>query len=74
MVQKIIFNIFITRKPKDEARQNTSKKLLLFKILSALSPFIFLLVLELVLRLFNYGTDTSLFVKYPPDERFMVMN
>src|ERR1700748_1767652 len=54
--------------------QPKGKKLLLFKILSALSPFIFLLTLELILRLFNYGTDTSLFVKYPPDERFMVMN
>ncbi len=54
--------------------QPKGKKLLLFKILSALSPFIFLVVLELILRLFNYGTDTSLFVKYPPDERFMVMN
>lgn len=54
--------------------QPKGKKLLLFKLLSALSPFIFLAILELVLRLFNYGTDTSLFVKYPPDERFMVMN
>lgn len=54
--------------------QPKGKKLLLFKILSSLSPFIFLLILELILRLFNYGTDTSLFVKYPPDERFMVMN
>jgi len=58
----------------DDHDQPKGKKLLLFKILSALSPFIILLVLELILRLFNYGVDTSLFVKYPPDERFMVMN
>jgi len=58
----------------DAHDQPKGKKLLLFKILSALSPFIFLLILELILRIFNYGVDTSLFVKYPPDERFMVMN
>jgi len=58
----------------DDHDQPKGKKLLLFKILSALSLFIILLVLELILRLFNYGVDTSLFVKYPPDERFMVMN
>jgi len=64
-----------TAKPTSAANnQPKGKKLLLFKILSILSPFIFLLVLELILRMFNYGTDTSLFVKYPPDDRFMVMN
>jgi len=58
----------------DDHDQPKGKKLLLFKILSALSPFIFLLIIELILRIFNYGVDTSLFVKYPPDERFIVMN
>jgi len=54
--------------------QPKGKKLLLFKALTILTPFIFLFFLELLLRLFSYGEDTSLFIKYPPDTRYMVMN
>jgi tetratricopeptide (TPR) repeat protein len=50
------------------------KKLFVFKVLSILFPIIFLIFLELVLRFFNYGVNTDLFIKFPPDERYMVMN
>ncbi len=50
------------------------KKLLLFKVLAILFPFILLVILEFVLRLCNYGHNTDLFVKYPKDDRFMQMN
>ena len=50
------------------------KKLLLFKVLAILFPFVLLVILEFVLRLCNYGHNTDLFVKYPKDDRFMQMN
>jgi lysophospholipase L1-like esterase len=50
------------------------EKLRLFKWLAILFPFVLIVLLELILRLFNYGHNTALFVKYPPDENYMVMN
>jgi tetratricopeptide (TPR) repeat protein len=50
------------------------KKLLLFKIVAILFPFVLLFLLELVLRACNYGHNTDLFVKDPYDARYMVMN
>jgi len=50
------------------------KKLLLFKVLAILFPFVLMVILEFVLRLCNYGHNTDLFVKYPKDDRFMQMN
>jgi tetratricopeptide (TPR) repeat protein len=50
------------------------KRLIFFKILAFLIPVIFLVLLELLLRICNYGDNTDLFVKYPPDEKYMVMN
>jgi lysophospholipase L1-like esterase len=50
------------------------KKLLLFKVLAVLFPFILLFLLEIALRICNYGHNTALFVKYVKDDRFMQMN
>ncbi len=50
------------------------RRVVIFKVLAISAPFLLLLLLELVLRLCNYGNDTALFVKYPPDKRFLVMN
>ncbi|WP_183579752.1 GDSL-type esterase/lipase family protein [Mucilaginibacter sp. X5P1] len=50
------------------------KKLLLFRVLAVLFPFVLLCLLEVGLRIFNYGHNTALFVKYPKDDRFMQMN
>ena len=63
-----------TKKAATKTDQPDGKKLFLFKWLSALTPFIFLILLEIILRLFNYGHNTDLFVKYPPDENYLVMN
>ncbi len=54
--------------------QPDGKKLLLFKWLSILTPFLFLILLEIILRIFSYGHNTDLFVKYPPNENYLVMN
>jgi len=50
------------------------KKLLLFKVLAILFPFVLLVILEFTLRLCHYGHNTDLFVKYAKDDRFMQMN
>ncbi|WP_461449719.1 SGNH/GDSL hydrolase family protein [Mucilaginibacter sp.] len=57
-----------------QSDQPKGKKLLLFQTLSVLSPFIIWFVLEVFLRIINYGDNTDLFIKYPPDPRYMVMN
>lgn len=50
------------------------KKLLLFKVLAIMVPFVLLALLELCLRLGNYGHNTDLFVPYAKDSRYMQMN
>lgn len=49
-------------------------KLIWFKVLALLLPVIILCLTELMLRLFNYGHTTALFVKDPDDKSCMVMN
>lgn len=39
-----------------------------------LIPFLVLVLLELCLRLFHYGYDGSLFIEYPADRSFLVLN
>jgi len=58
----------------DSNRLPQGKKLAVFKALALLFPFILLFLLELALRLANYGHNTNLFIKYPKDDRFMQMN
>lgn len=64
----------IILKMTDKEKAPKGKKLLLFKALAILFPFVLLVILEFVLRLCNYGHNTDLFVKYPKDDRFMQMN
>jgi tetratricopeptide (TPR) repeat protein len=56
------------------AKSPKGKKLLLFKVLAALFPFVLLVLLEFVLRFFHYGHNTDLFIKDPYDDHYMVMN
>lgn len=50
------------------------KKILLFKVLSILFPFVILFLVEAGLRFVNYGHNTDLFVRSAKDDRFMQMN
>ena len=52
----------------------SKKRLLLFKGMALLLPFLLLAVLEGVLRLFGYGHDLRLFVEDPQQKGFLVMN
>lgn len=45
-----------------------------FKVIAMLLPLVLLVVIEGLLRLFGYGHDTSLFIKYPDDPHYWVMN
>jgi tetratricopeptide (TPR) repeat protein len=45
-----------------------------FKAIALLLPFLVLFLLETGLRIFHYGYDTSLFIEYPRDQRYLVLN
>ncbi|WP_158995993.1 SGNH/GDSL hydrolase family protein [Mucilaginibacter sp. L196] len=57
-----------------ENQQVTGRKLKLFKAIAIVLPLIILVVAELLLRLFDYGHDTRLFIKYPDDQNYWVIN
>ncbi|HEX3933140.1 MAG TPA: hypothetical protein VHW43_00585, partial [Puia sp.] len=43
-------------------------------MVALLLPFLVLFLLEAGLRIFDYGYDTSLFIGYPSDQRYLVLN
>lgn len=53
---------------------DTKAKTRLFKGIAILIPVILLIVIELALRGFGYGHDTSLFIPYPDDPSLIVLN
>ncbi|HVY73854.1 MAG TPA: hypothetical protein VG890_03435, partial [Puia sp.] len=55
-------------------KQIPKKKLFWFRLAGVMMPFLFLLLLELVLRLFHYGYNTDLFIEYPGNKDYLVMN
>ena len=60
--------------PEAESKPLNPEKLRIFKWVAILFPLVLIVLLELILRIFGYGHDTSLFVKYPPDPNYMMMN
>jgi len=58
----------MSNKPLSKARSGW------FRVIAILLPIIVLLVAELLLRLFHYGHDTSLFIRYPDNPDYRVMN
>ena len=50
------------------------KKSNLFKFIALTIPFIFFLIIEILLRLFSYGSDFPLFVQDPNDANYLHMN
>src|ERR1700744_1952040 len=57
-----------------ENRPISRQRLRLFKVIAILSPFVILGCIELLLRFFDYGHDTSLFIRYPDNPDYWVMN
>lgn len=50
------------------------KRLIVFRLISLLVPFVLLFLLELTLRIFHYGYDLNLFIEYPKDKNFLCLN
>lgn len=50
------------------------KRIWLFRVIALLIPFLLLFLLEMALRLFHYGYDTSLFIESPDNAAYWVMN
>lgn len=55
-------------------QQLSRKKLRWFRGIAISIPVLILLLAEVLLRLFNYGHDTSLFIRYPDDPNYWVIN
>jgi lysophospholipase L1-like esterase len=55
-------------------QQLSRKKLRWFRVIAFSIPVFILLLAEVLLRLLNYGHDTSLFIKYPDDANYWVIN
>ncbi|HVY76232.1 MAG TPA: hypothetical protein VG890_15490 [Puia sp.] len=62
------------QKTESPAVSRTRRKTWLFRLLSIALPLILLILLEISLRLFNYGYDLRLFVEYPVNREYLVMN
>jgi len=58
----------------EESRTVSGRRLWAFRGIAMLLPVLLLAVVELLLRLFGYGHDTRLFIWYPDDPRYLVMN
>jgi hypothetical protein len=52
----------------------SKKKIFLFRSIGILSPFIILIVLEILLRIFHYGNNLDVFIEYPGNKDFLVLN
>jgi tetratricopeptide (TPR) repeat protein len=49
-------------------------KVLLFKAISILLPFLILFLFEISLRIFHYGNDFRLFIEYPENKNYLIFN
>jgi tetratricopeptide (TPR) repeat protein len=56
------------------AEPRSRRRLWTFRVIAILLPVLLLVVIELFLRWFGYGHDTRLFIRYPDDPRYWVMN
>ena len=52
----------------------TKRKTLLFNVISVMLPFLFLFLIEVLLRIVGYGSNLDLFIEYPGDKNFLVLN
>lgn len=52
----------------------SKKKLRWFKAMALVTPVVVLILFELILRVSGYGHNTDLFIRYPDDQSYWVMN
>jgi lysophospholipase L1-like esterase len=49
-------------------------RLRLFRVIALILPILLIVIIELALRLFHYGYDTSVFITSPGDQDYLVFN
>src|SRR5258705_423994 len=59
---------------KGPYKKPVNRNVFLFKVIAILLPFLFLLLLEVLLRTFHYGNDLRLFIEYAGNKDFLVLN
>lgn len=59
---------------KSEILKNTGREMIYFKIIAILLPVFFLVVLELLLRIFSYGSDVHLIVQHKSLKDYYIVN
>ena len=59
---------------KAHNKKMTKRRLFWFRLLAILLPFVILVMIEVMLRLFHYGYDTRLFIPDENNEELLVMN
>ena len=62
------------RSSRSGGRSRSRRRLWAFRVIAMLLPLCLLVVVEFALRWFGYGHDTRLFIRYPDDPRYYVMN
>ncbi|GAB4015699.1 hypothetical protein GCM10028808_41650 [Spirosoma migulaei] len=50
------------------------RRVVLYKITAILLPFFLLGLIEIILRVFHYGHNVNLFIEYPEDKAYYVLN
>lgn len=55
-------------------RKLSKKRLLLFKAIAILLPFLLLVIIELLLRAFDYGYNPAVFIEDPANSDYLILN
>jgi tetratricopeptide (TPR) repeat protein len=63
-----------SQEPEGKRRRPSKRRIASFRVIAILMPFLALFLLELSLRVFHYGHELGLFMEYPGDQRFLVLN
>ena len=60
--------------PDTPAGKPSKRRLVLFRAIAIASPFILLIALEMLLRLFHYGYNLDLFIESPSNAEYYIFN
>lgn len=62
------------QKGQEPGKKPSTKRTAILKTTAAAIPFLAFFLLEITLRIAHYGYDTRLFIEYPTDPRYLVLN
>ena len=55
-------------------RPLSNRKIYLFRTIAVLIPFVFIFIAEFFLRTIHYGKNLGLFIEYPANKEFLILN